>query len=193
MISTMTDGNQIVSNNSLIYFGIATRSFSQLKTLIHERDSHEFTKNDVDFMLENYTAIQDSAIVTVVFSLMTIESFINNYAIKHFSRSYFDKYLDKLDIKSKWIIYPRLITGKQINTHSQAFELLGDLITLRNRLVHDKPSVKRLTIKNFEDFNRATELDAKNAVNAVRMLVTELAKVDPNIGIDFLDWPPFKV
>ena len=194
----MTDRNQTVNiNNTLIYYGIATHNFSQLNTLIHERNSkkmkHELTKKDFNFMLENSTEIEYSAIVTVVFSLMTIESFINTYAIEHFSKSHFDKYLDKLDLKSKWVIYPKLIANKQINTHSQAFELLGDLITLRNRLVHAKPSVKLLReIKNFKDIERATELDAKKAVNAVQMLVKELANCDPNIETEWLDWPIFK-
>lgn len=81
--------------------------------------------------------------ITVVFSAMTTESYINEYAIENFSRSFFDRYLDKLDVKSKWVVYPKLVTGKEIDRESQAFESLGKLMALRNRLVHDKTRRKR--------------------------------------------------
>jgi len=123
--------------------------------------------------------------VTVVFSAMTIESYINEYGIDNFSSSYFNNYLDKLDIKSKWVTYPKLVTGKQIDTNSQTFELLGKLIALRNRLVHDRTRKKRIC--DLNESNWVTESEAKEAVNTVRKLVNELSKLDTNIETDWLD------
>ncbi len=187
----MADINTLVISlsNYITFFSIATRSLSQVKLLTHERDfrvkESGITDNDVDFICEKNAEIQRSGIVTVVFSVATIESYINGYGIGNFSSSYFNNYLDKLDIKSKWVIYPKLVTGKQIDAGSRAFELLGKLISLRNRLVHDRTRKKRICDLDNSDW--VTELEAENAVNTVRKLVNELAKLDTNIEIDWLN------
>jgi hypothetical protein len=187
----MDDINKMVISlsNYKTFFSIATRSLSQVKILTHERDLRAKksgkTGNDVDFICEKNAEIQRSAMVTVVFSVATIESYINEYGIKNFSSSYFDNYLDKLDIKSKWVIYPKLVTGKQIDAGSQTFESLGKLISLRNRLVHDRTRKKRICDLDGSDW--VTELEAEEAVNTVRKLVKELAKLDTNIEIDWLN------
>ena len=187
----MDDSNKMVISlsNYRTFFSIATRSLSQVKLLTHERDlrakERGITDNDVDFICEKNAEIQRSAMVTVVFSVATIESYINEYGIENFSSSYFNNYLDKLDIKSKWVIYPKLVIGKQIDTGSQAFKLLGKLITLRNRLVHDRTRKKRIC--DLDESDWVTELEAEEAVNVVRRLVNELAKLDTNIEIDWLN------
>lgn len=48
------------------------------------------------------------------------------------------KYVDKLDFLSKWVLIPKLITGKDFPTDSQAYELLVKLKKARNDLVHFK-------------------------------------------------------
>ncbi len=160
-----------------------------IKILISERNSrsrkHNITDDDVDFISEKNDAIQRYAMTTIVFSIMSIESFINNYGIENFSRSYFDNYLDKLDIKSKWVIYPRLVTGKQIDTDSQAFELLGKITALRNRLVHDK--ARKKAVSKLTDSDWITELDAKDSIDAVQKLVKELVKLDKNIDGEWVE------
>ena len=175
MISIMSLEDQIIVDlsNHRTFFSIAINNFSQLKILITERNSrakkHNISDDDIDFICEKNDAIRRYAMKTIVFSIMSIESFINNYGIENFSRSYFDNYLDKLDIKSKWVIYPRLVTGKQIDTDSQAFELLGKTIALRNRLVHDK--ARKKAVSKITDSDWITELDAKDSIDTVRKLV----------------------
>ena len=186
----MDDINKMVISlsNYRTFFSIATRSLSQVKLLTRERHLRakgKIDNDDVDFICEKNAEIQRSAMVTIVFSVATIESYINEYGIKNFSSSYFNNYLDKLDIKSKWVIYPRLVTGKQIDAGSQTFELLGKLISLRNRLVHDRTRKKRICDLDKSDW--VTELEAEEAVNTVRKLVNELAKLDTNIEIDWLN------
>ena len=191
MISIMSLDDQIIVDlsNYRTFFSIAINNFSQLKILITERNSrakkHNISDDDIDFICEKNDAIQRYAMKTVVFSIMSIESFINNYGIENFSRSYFDNYLDKLDIKSKWVIYPRLVTGKQIDTDSQAFELLGKTIALRNRLVHDK--ARKKPVSKITDSDWITELDAKDSIDTVRKLVKELANLDKNIDEEWLN------
>jgi len=187
----MKDENEMIVSlsNYTTFFSIATRSLSQVKLLTRERDlrakKSETTGNDVEFICEKNAEIQRSAMVTVIFSVATIESYINEYGIQNFSRSYFNNYLDKLDIKSKWVIYPKLVTGKQIDTSSKTFESLEKLISLRNRLVHDKTRKKRICDLNESDW--VTELEAEEAVNTVLGLVKELAGLDKDIEIHWLN------
>jgi len=190
----MDDYNEMVGSlsNYRTFFGIATRSLQQVKILTHERDlrtkearERGITDDDVDFICEKNAEIQRFAMISVVFSVMTIESYINEYGIENFSKSYFNNYLDKLDLKSKWVICPKLVTGKQIDTSSQTFELLGKLIALRNSLVHDKTRKKRISEVNESDW--VTEVEAQETVDTVRKLFKELDKLDTNIDIEWLN------
>lgn len=176
-------------SNYRTFWGVATRNHSRVESLVHDRDSipenHEMTDDDIDFVCEKNAEIQRAAMVTVAFSLMTLESYINEYGIQLSSGSYFDNYLDKLDTRSKWVVIPRLFTHKQINTDAESFELLRELIALRNRIVHDKTRKKRICDMTESDW--VTETDARKAVKTVRGLVTELQRLDRNIETDWLE------
>ncbi|WP_424355429.1 hypothetical protein [Methanobacterium sp. MBAC-LM] len=180
---------QISFNNYRTFFSIATRNLSKIHSLIEKRDQRckipKFSDDDIDFVCKINALIQQSTMITVIFSVMTIESFINDYGMNYFSGAYFKNYLDKLDLKSKWVIFPKLITNKPINTDSQAFELLGKLIKLRNKLVHDKP-IKRM-FNDLEGLENVTESQAKDSINAVKELINELAKLDQTINLEWLD------
>lgn len=183
------DGMVVTLSNYRTFFGIAARNLSQVRELIRERDlrtkDREITDDDVDFICEKNAAIQRSAMITVAFAVMAMESYINAYGGENFSRSYCRKYLDKLEVKSKWAVYPRLATGKGIDKNSRSFKSLSRLITLRNRLVHDKPQEKRIC--DFNGSEWVTELQAEEAVNTVRDMVGELAELDSRIDIEWLD------
>ena len=122
------------------------------------------------------------AISVVVFSAMYLEAFIYDYAAICLGDRYVRAHLDKLDLISKWLVVPRLTTGKQINKESQAFESLRLLNKNRNTLVHLK-SKKGVSGQALIDLLEANEKDivknTKNAINAMDMLVKELFAIDP--------------
>ena len=74
----------------------------------------------------------------IIFGAMCLEAFIYDYAAHNFSDTYVKKYLDKLGLKAKWLIIPKLVTGKDFPTDSKAFQGLQKLIEERNKLVHYK-------------------------------------------------------
>jgi hypothetical protein len=123
--------------------------------------------------------------ITVIFAALTLEAFINNYGIEVSSRNRFDKYLDKLDFVSKWLILPKLNTGKELNTDHQAFQNLQNLCALRNKLVHPKTFKRR--ISEIKDNDWTTEKDAHNAIMTVEILIKELKKLDNKIDIAWLE------
>ena len=75
---------------------------------------------------------------SVAFATMCLEAFIYDYAAHNFSDTYVKRYIDKLDLISKWVLVPRLALGKDFPRDSKAFEYLVKLVKFRNELVHPK-------------------------------------------------------
>ena len=69
---------------------------------------------------------------------MFLEAFIYDYATSHFTETFAKNYLANIDFVSKWIVIPKLVTGNDFPTDSQAFEQLIKLRKERNELVHYK-------------------------------------------------------
>ena len=96
---------------------------------------------DVEASMYEIKTNQDKcALITICFSAKCVEAFIYDYAARHTSDSYAQKYLDKLDLAGKWVVAPRLVTGKEFPRDSNAFDSLKFLIKTRNKLVHFKSS-----------------------------------------------------
>jgi hypothetical protein len=164
------------------FYSIAVESYKHILRICSHRDKKKvITDRDIDFICECNAQIERLAISSVVFSCMCLESFINCYGISHYSKTYFENYLDKLDLKSKWIIIPRLINGLQLETESIAFKNFSELIKLRNKLVHDKPKTKKVSRTLASDW--ITENEAKLSVETVQNVLTELKKIDNKTNI----------
>jgi len=126
------------------------------------------------------------AIVVVVFSALAVESYIYDYAARNLSDTFAKKYLDRLDLLSKWVIVPRLVTGREFPTGGQAFALLRKLVQRRNALVHNKtkpvPNDPEQYLELVEKSqNAVTEmlLLAKEAIEALGQLAEVLENLDP--------------
>lgn len=168
------------------FYSIAYRHYHQIEQLVAERGQRTVKNDeDVDFVCEKNAAIQRSAMVTVIFSALTLEAFINHYGIERFSRSFFDNHLDNLNPVSKWLILPRLIVGQQLSTDGQSYESLIGLFRLRNKLVHYKTRKKRICDLT-EDEDWVIERHARDAIQAVNNLVEELRSLDPTVDIGWL-------
>lgn len=77
-------------------------------------------------------------IKAITFGAMCLEAFIYDYAAHNFTDTYVKKYLDKLDVVSKWVVITRLTTGKDFPRESKAFEDLRMVIKARNDFIHSK-------------------------------------------------------
>jgi hypothetical protein len=182
---TNSDQTKIKLSNHETFYSIAYRHYVRTIQLTAERDQRPVKNDqDVDFVCEKNAAIQRSAMVVVVFSALTLEALINHYGIERVSRSFFDNHLDKLDPVSKWLILPKLIVGRQLDTDEQPYELLRGLFKLRNKLVHYKTREKAIDELKDEDWIR--EEEAHSAIQAVNKLVEELKCLDPTVDTDWL-------
>jgi len=84
-------------------------------------------------LYENFTCI-------ITFLALFMESYIYDYGARQLGDRYVLSHLDQLDLLSKWVIIPKIITGKEINKSQHCFEYFKRLIQLRNKIVHWKSS-----------------------------------------------------
>lgn len=150
---------------------------------------HEAVRHEIDLRGER----DKCAVQVVVFAAMYLEAFIYDFAAWKESDSYIKKYLDGLDFISKWVVIPRLVIGEEIPRGSQAMELLVELKSNRNRLVHLKsrsaPAGEKLAEYMKQEEER-TVSSARNAHKAILEVEKELKKIAPeHIRVSFLDHP----
>ena|SRR2546425_421944 len=171
------------------FYQIALEGLTRAKGLgrLHDKRQRKKMLTDVDteYLARMNGLIELASIVAVVFSALTLEAFINHYASERLSKSYFENYLGKLDLVSKWIIVPRLVHRKQLATGSHAMNSLRWLVTLRNSLVHYKSKVKRISELDWHKDWVSIE-DAIKSCDAVRILIHELKKLDKGVRTDWL-------
>ena len=125
---------------------------------------------------------RENWVKSMVFGALCLEAFIYDYAAHNFSDTYAKKYLDKLDLPSKWVIIPKLVTGKEFSRGSQAFEYLGELVKVRNELVHAKSKRMPRNQKEWIQFNSSFEnrksYASLNPYETVIEVLTELCNLD---------------
>ena len=126
--------------------------------------------------------------IIIVFSALCLESLINDYCAIKKSGSFLKNYVDKLDTPSKWIIIPKIIVNQEISTDSQAFELLKELFTLRNELVH--PKSKETEINSIrKSLTKLYVSQTNRSFLAIKVATQELHKIDPSFSyLDEYKW-----
>lgn len=134
--------------------------------------------------------------IVIIFCALSLEAFINDYAIDRTSKSYLKKYLDKLDLYSKWVVIPRLLTGSKLDTGAQPMQDLDWLIKQRNRLVHFKSETAEVSKIGDEINFFYREQEAQKAIDTVKNIVLALHKIDKTANETWLhyegEWFPSK-
>ncbi len=190
----MTDKDeQFPIKHHISFLNIAQRNCIQAQALSSRRPSlqEEILTMDREMsyglVMENLLGTVQCAIVSIVFSLMALEAFINDYAISSAS----DKDYSKLkSLKKKYIKIPKDISGKQLD--ECAIKKLTCLIRLRKDYVHYKTLFRpRRDIGSILDLGKRdypTEPHAVEAVETVDYIVKKMAELDPTIQTDWLEY-----
>jgi hypothetical protein len=126
----------------------------------------------------------DEYMIQHLFAAMCLEAFIYDYAATNFSDTYASKYLDKLDLVSKWVVIPKLVLGLEFPRDGKEFSYIRNIKRKRDKLVHSKsgPELsqeqrdKELAKYNWRPSGR-TDKDVDLPVNIFRQLVAVLKKL----------------
>jgi hypothetical protein len=165
---------------------LAKEAERDLKVLMRETATREMTKKEMKQSSLLQYELETSKLIAVVFGVMALENFIYLYASDALRHDFCNKYLDKLDLVSKWIVFPKLVTSKEIDPYSEAINQLHELVKVRNRLVHAKAAV----YTDFEPDNivhigmqwegkeKAILKCAKHAPAVIAMVIKELLAID---------------
>lgn len=136
-----------------------------------------------------------SAVIAITFAGMALEAFFYDYAADQLGDAFVKDHLDKLDLPSKFLEYPRLICGKSPDKSRAAYGSLKSLVSLRNRLVHFKSKPFNLDktdeASDFHDeLNKILHVGVDRAIEAVRLVLTELGALqgDRSLFVQRLKW-----
>ena len=179
-----------VSNYS--YFWEISEAHQLNHELLSEKAELEYDKSN-EWQNDKYYSLKDEAqksgYIAIVFAAMYIEAAIYNFGAIYLGDNYIKKHLDKLSAISKLNVIMRLVTGKDIDTDSQAYEHLNRLFKYRNTLVHSKSQplmsgeeMFRVQEKCLNDYYQAIE-SAKCAVEYLSNETKSLNKDENHPGV----------
>ncbi len=131
-----------------------------------------------------------SSLIIIVFSAMAVEAYIYDYAARHLGDVFVKDYLDKLDTLSKWIIVPKLITGRELPRQQKWFELLKKLIKARNSIIHHKSfdtstfstDMQKYIKKQDANSGLLDEVAGQSAI-LLNLLADKIAEIDPQESV----------
>lgn len=82
--------------------------------------------------------LHEDFVIIIVFMTMTMETYIYDYSARNLGDSYTMIHLDKMNLISKWIVIPKIITGKEIDNSHDSFGTFKKLVKVRNQITHWK-------------------------------------------------------
>jgi hypothetical protein len=160
-----------------------TQAWDKLQKATSEEDKLEKAVEVMTLGLD----IEKKSLIVITFSAMAIEAYIYDYALEHFSANFTEKFLDKLDTVSKWVIIPQLVTGKEFPRDGQAFQLLKELVVERNKIIHHKSVVfpedtlmQQERMLEIRDKRSELPDKARKAIKTLDILADEIHKLDNN-------------
>lgn len=146
-----------------------------------------------DRMFDLYTDREQAAVISVTFSAMCLEAFLYDYAAEKLDDAYVRDHLDKLDLPSKLVLYPKLVVAKDFDKSTEAYAKTVELVRLRNELVHFKSKPYDLSDDKAIDMHANLQPKLAKGVDdstqTVRLVLGELDRMNGSnyFSID-LDW-----
>lgn len=187
----------IIYTPFISYIRIAANAHEEMVQYINNR-GFSSTNND-DFQ----NTADGQATIVVIFCAISLECYIYNYASRKLGETFCEKHIEKMNLHTKWMIIPKLATGKSIPSDNKGVELLQKLIKARNSVVHLKAT--NLKAESFEQqrqkISKTKEQILKVALSSFQC-VGELGKalfeLDPNepgakLFADFLFTPKYAI
>jgi hypothetical protein len=130
--------------------------------------------------------LAEVSLIVVIFSVMALDAYIYDYAARHLGDAFVKDHLDKLDTASKWLVIPKLITGKELQRSGNWHNSLRKLIKARNSIIHHKSSEPPARLmdarKYFEKQQSYSKIILEAATEAITLLATladKIIEIDP--------------
>ena len=122
-------------------------SYEKIQNLLEVLENNELLNKEYKCIkkLDKYEYdLEKLSISIIIFSALTLESYIYDYGARKLGDSFMKNHLDKLDPISKVVIIVELATQKKFPKDRRVYGLIKELNKSRNSLVHYKSSKKNL-------------------------------------------------
>jgi len=123
-----------INCNAFVYSEMAVEAYSDALDFAEAIKAAEYKFLDTE---KEYTFLYKRTIATVVFSAMTIESFMNDYAACLGDEEFYNNF-DKLSVLSKFQLIAKFIFQAKIDKEKSYYCYLKKLVKNRDRYVHNK-------------------------------------------------------
>ena len=179
---------------SSTYYNIAEDAYESFLAEIESLLPAPGENDDPSEALEQDQRILVSGIKTIVFSAMCIETTAFDFAASQLGDEFVEKYLDKLDIIAKWVVVPKLVSGRTLKADGPAINGLRSLVRSRNSLVHHKslPYNSDPDGEIIKAANKASEAFPTNVHNAFKTLILLSLELNELLGVSTVGLPPFE-
>lgn len=167
------------------FFKIAFEYFDRLReeeiTLVNQKKNDSlYQKTGV---LLGYN--ENHAIIVIVFSYMTIEALIYDYAEQKFGEDFVRRHLERKSVPAKWYTLVKSITGNPLPKGDKTLKMLANLARNRNRLTHFRSLIVENRVESIEKALQEYDLlqQAKQAFETVEQLLSEMNLIDPSADV----------
>ncbi|TGL25381.1 hypothetical protein EHQ42_01880 [Leptospira levettii] len=156
------------------------------------KNRNEWLKQDI--IDESFSKLISNSTLSIVYSGLTIESFINFYGMKNNTEANWKKKYEKLSLFQKWNTIVKDINGKTFSV--PCLNALRELIKARNELVHYKALGSDakdfynhlLGLESAPNFSYELLEKASQCIQTITLLFKELEIIDPKTSIADLSW-----
>lgn len=170
-----------IANDGLdMYLSLESKSDELKKkgTFIHDHATYYKEQGSI---IELEAKILKETIKAVIFLGAFLESYFFDYSATALGQGYTEKHIERIDLISKIVLIPKLVTGVEINPDLDFWAGLKHLIKWRNRIVHNKTKdffEYMDSIKNYDPKPLFKEFDIVYFFKSVEKLFDELEKID---------------
>ena len=131
--------------------------------------------------IKSYRKLQRNVIISIVFSAMCVESFLNDYAAACLGDKEFYQSFDSLSPEKKFQLICTFILKHKIEKDKKYYCRLKDLIKARNNYIHNKSTMfdfEGIPVRTLEDVEATQDLlyDEEFERNRIREQNIELAQ-----------------
>jgi hypothetical protein len=170
--------SNIIYTPFLNYLRIAVDAQDKMVRYVQEHETTSLGSDDFQ------NTADGQATVVVLYTAIALECYIFNYAARKLGENFCKKHVESMGHQTKWLLVPKLATGKAIPSDHRAIVLLQKLIAARNDVVHAK--AVNISPERWEEqkeriaaLNRSILDAALNAFRCVGELGSALSTVDP--------------
>lgn len=199
MMQSGTNENLIVQDSwarvgalSWTYYEIAEQAYALFLT--EEENRLPLPSHDEDPMqvMDQKKRVRVAGVKTIVFSAMCIEAAAFDFAAVQLGDSYATQYLDKLDLVSKWVVVPKIVSGKSLKEGGPALNALRMLVRSRNALVHQKSLPFDPEGKYMAAVAKASNAFPDNVHSAFKAVVLLSLELNELLDVVSAGLPPFE-